>query len=431
MGRDSRKLKVSPVAAPRYLSGVRLLLLIAAGVDAYLLSVSAAGGAVAGCGPESNCHVVLNSRWAYWLGVPVSAPALLVYALLFTGTFWLDGKSEANRNAAWRLLFPLSVAVIGAGVWFVALQLFVLRAICPYCMTAHACGLLGAGWLAWQAWSGRAARPTGGGPNSRPNLLPSAAAGCFGVAVLVLGQVLYKPQTYVATPISAGVTTNTPVAPVTANTTNPPVVVDREFQVLDGKFRFRLNEVPLIGPPEAEHVMVSLFDYTCHHCRQVHPLLVDAQRQFSNRLAIINVPMPLDPKCNPLVRRPLPPHTNACALARIGMTVWRADRKKSAAYDNWVFEPATPPLPDAAEAYARQLVGPDAFDRAATNAWVDERIREDIAIYQAVYRKFRKSAMPQVIIGTNLISGVFSREQLLGMLAEQFALTNAPHAPAQ
>ena len=419
MGRDSRKAKQQALTPPRQLWLIRLLLLVAAGVDGYLLSVSAAGGAVAGCGPESNCHVVLNSRWAYWLSVPVSAPALIVYALLFTGTFWLDGKSEHSRRGAWRILFPGAVAVLGAGLWFVGLQLFVLQAICPYCMTAHACGMAAAGLLAWGAWApGATQRKPSGEPPSRLNLAPLAAVGCAVVVVLVAGQALYQPRTYVVTPISAGVTTNTPAA------------LDREFQILDGKFQFRLNEVPLIGRPEAEHVMVSLFDYTCHHCRQVHPLLVEAQRHFSNQLVIVNVPMPLDAKCNRLIRRPLPAHTNACALARIGLTVWRADRKKAPAFDEWVFEPANPPLPSAAEAYARQLVGADAFDHAATNSWVDERIREDIAIYEAVYRKFRKSAMPQAIIGTNLISGVFSRDQLLGMLAEQFGLTNSSHAPA-
>ena len=37
-------------------------------------------------------------------------------------------------------------------------------------------------------------------------------------------------------------------------------------------------------------------------------------------------------------------------------------------------------------------------------------------------RRFRKTVMPQVIVRTNLISGVFSREQLLAMLSAQFGL---------
>jgi hypothetical protein len=204
------------------------------------------------------------------------------------------------------------------------------------------------------------------------------------------------------------------------------------FQIFEGQFEFKLDETPLIGRPDARHVLVSLFDYTCHHCREMHPVLVETQQQFSNQLAIINLPMPLDGSCNPVVRRTLPPHTNACALARIGLTVWKAARKHSAAFDDWVFTPERPPLPAEAEAYARHLVGADAFDKAATNGWVANQIQQDVSLYAAVYRKFHKGAMPEVIVGTNLISGVFNRGQLLQMLAEQFGLaTNSTHAPGR
>ncbi len=423
MRANTQRTKQTPSQVVRWLWPIRLLLVIALAVDGYLLWVTGAGGTVAGCGPESSCHAVLSSRWAHWFGIPVSAPALLVYAILFTGTLWLDpGTPAPNQRRAWQALLPCTVAVLGAGVWFVALQLFVVKAICAYCMTAHTCGMGAAAFLLWQG-AGALRQPRKGGsvePGSRRKsevLWPTVGA-MAAVAVLVVGQILHKPKTYQSTPITAGVSTN------------PAAVMAREFQIYNGQFQFQLNEVPLIGKPDAPHVLVSLFDYTCHHCRQVHPILLEAWHQFSNQLAIVSLPMPLDGHCNPRIRRTPPPHTNACALARIGLTVWTADPTKAAAFDDWAFAPENPPLPAAAEAYARQVVGSDAFDKASTNASVDAQIRRSIAIYEANAQRFRKTVMPQVIIGTNLITGVFSREQLFGMLADQFGLKQpTPKSP--
>jgi protein-disulfide isomerase len=243
--------------------------------------------------------------------------------------------------------------------------------------------------------------------------------GLIAVVVLIGGQLVHQPVTYSTDPVTAGVATN-----------RVPAAVP-QFQLFDGQFRFDLDKVPLIGPLHAPHVMVSLFDYTCHHCREMHTPITEAQRRFSNQLAVISLPMPLDGKCNPLVKRPMSAHTNACALARLGLTVWRAKPSAAAQFDDWVFGPPNPPLPAAATNYARRLVGTNAFDLALTNQWIDEQIRQDVAIYAEIYRRYNKGAMPEVIIGTNIISGVFTPDVLARMLAEQFGLGAAPRVDKQ
>ena len=65
-----------------WLLWVRGLLIIAAMGAGYLAWVSIHNGPAAGCGPESGCNAVLQSRWAYWLDLPVSVPAVLVYLAL-------------------------------------------------------------------------------------------------------------------------------------------------------------------------------------------------------------------------------------------------------------------------------------------------------------------------------------------------------------
>ncbi len=399
---------------------VRGLLIGAIGIDLYLAWVSLSGEAVAGCGPASDCHSVLNSKWAYWFGIPVSVPALLLYLTLFAATFTVTpGRRLSRRRIGWGILLAGAGVIAGAAVWFVALQLLVIQTICPYCMAAHGCAFLAAAVLlgnAPVADEPKKARSRSDEVSIAPRTAARIAMGVVALlAMLVAGQFARRPQSYHSAAINAGVTTNI-LAPKV-----------REFQMFDGQFKFNLREVPLFGSPEAPHVMVSLFDYTCHHCRQVHDALLDAHHVFSNALAIISLPMPLDSKCNPLVRSTPPPHTNACALARLGLAVWGAERNLWPKFDRWAFSPANPPLPQEAERFAQDLVGADALAKAATNDWVNAQIRQNAAIYREVYRRYRKGTLPQVIIGTNLLSGIFTRDRLFALLNEQFGLqTNSP-----
>src|ERR1017187_10905329 len=77
--------------------------------------------------------------------VPVSVPALLVYLALLGMTVLLPKRpSPDDQRGSWAAIIILSVSVAGAALWFVGLQVFVLKAFCKFCMTAHACGFAAA-----------------------------------------------------------------------------------------------------------------------------------------------------------------------------------------------------------------------------------------------------------------------------------------------
>src|SRR5687768_6021962 len=131
---------------------VRVLLLAALLISIYLGWVSFGGTAVAGCGPESNCDKVLSSRWSKWFGIPVAVPAFFLYTFMLAAVLRLTPKASAQQQRqAWSALVPAAWVVLGAVVWFVALQLFVIKAMCPFCMAAHACGLAAAALLHYLA----------------------------------------------------------------------------------------------------------------------------------------------------------------------------------------------------------------------------------------------------------------------------------------
>jgi len=120
------------------------------GISAYLAWTALNMKEVYGCSGSDffDCNHVLKSKWSRVFGLPVSIPACGLYASL------LVLLSFARRPAPIRLQQMLwnciTVATIMAGLaalWFVGLQVFVLRHLCPYCLAVHSCGLTLAGLL--------------------------------------------------------------------------------------------------------------------------------------------------------------------------------------------------------------------------------------------------------------------------------------------
>jgi hypothetical protein len=197
---------------------------------------------------------------------------------------------------------------------------------------------------------------------------------------------------------------------------------NRSFHINGGRFVIDMNEAPLIGSPGASHAIVSLFDYTCHHCRIMHGTLKEVQRTFADWLAIISLPMPLDRECNYAMRVTPSVHTNACEYARLGLAVWLADRAKHPQFDDWVFAPEHPPDVAEVRGYAAELVGDQNLATAITNDWVNEYLQIGISIYATNYLHARRGQMPQLIIGTNLIMGVAPSQEVYRQLDQQLGL---------
>jgi uncharacterized membrane protein len=358
---------------------IRVLTALSAFVSAYLLVTSLQGGHVAGCGPASHCHHVLASRWAYWLGVPVSAPALLLYTTMFLATFWQGpGTSPQTRQKARTLLSLAAGTTLLAAAWFIGLQIFVVRELCPYCLFAHLAASTAALLVLREG-----ARPS-----------PAIARGAaLGAAVLIAGQWINRPATH---EIHAG---------SGAATSAPTARTARQLEIFGGMFKINVDEVPLIGRRDAPAVMVSLLDYTCRHCRKMHEILLEVERIHAGRLAIVTLPMPLDAACNKVIPRTAPPHANACQYARLGLAVWRADPSKMDRFNDWIFEPAIPPALESAIGYAQDIVGEETLGSGMNDPWVERQLAQNIAIYEATYKRFGKGVMPQLIVGDNIVFG--------------------------
>lgn len=435
---DSSLPSVLP-ATPVWLKWVRVLLLIAMLGAGYLAWVAIHNGPVAGCGPESGCDAVLHSRWAYWLDVPVSVPAVLVYLALLASTVLLQKRpAPDDQRGSWAAIIVLSVIVAGSAFWFVSLQAFVIQSFCKYCLTAHVCGFTAAliclmnipyatdpDTPMWATGSGKRGVP-------RTGALSLVLVGLAGVTVLAGGQLLVQKQRNVVKDLTAhpaaGVGTNQTalealgMAPVTLPPPpNAHLIAPRTLSLYSNQFVLRFGDVPMLGSPDAPQVIVCLVDYTCMHCRALHPILLRFSQQFSNQLGIVCLPVSLAPDCNPFIPRyNAHADTNSCAYARLGLAVWRANHALHRQFDDWMFSTPKPPPLAEAQAHAEQLVGADQLKAALADPWVAQQLLTDVKIHRANWLAVDSSGMPQIIMGNAVSSGAINSVEHLQILLNRY-----------
>ena len=422
---------------PAWLHWARLLLLVAASGAGYLAAVAFANGPLAGCGPGSGCDKVLSSRWAYWLDIPVSVPAVVVYLALFVASFLLQRKRSADdQRGAWMLAIGLSIVIAGAAVWFVGLQMFVIEAFCKYCLVAHACGFSAAilflknipfaSNASMPAWS--SGSPEYGVPRKA---LPSLIAlGAIGTLALAGGQLLIQKQRNVVREFASASTNQAAVAAGTnkvslpkiaiPNSPNAQLIGPRLLSLYNGQFLFQLDDVPMIGSPDAPNVIVNLFDYNCFHCRILHPMLKDVQQRFGSRLGIVLLPMPMDQACNPYVPPKHPTFTNSCDYARLSLAVWHADKTAFGKFDDWLFSTQQPAPVDQVREYAARLVGAEKLESAVTNDWIQQLIVKSCNLHFTNWQATAGPAMPQIIIGPVISAGALNSRNDLIVLLEKY-----------
>jgi uncharacterized membrane protein/protein-disulfide isomerase len=367
--------------------------LLALGIAVYFLWASAvAGGRVAGCGDgeDFGCGHVLRSRWSRWLGLPVALPAAALYALALGALFGIGpGRTRSVARLSWQLLAVLAVTLAGSACWFLGLQALVLQTFCGYCVTAHGCGLLLAGFVFWY---GPFVRPAAGRRAGKPEALALVSLGAAAMGVLIAGQLLVVPPP-------------------------PDMQVGRTVALADGAIRLDVAKHPRLGPAQAKYVLVEMFDYTCEHCRVTAGYLEEARERYGDQLAILVLVVPLNYDCNKHVRTLNPLQKHACTYARLALAVWQANPDTFPAYHSWFLK--SQPSPEAARRHAAELVGAEALSRALSDGEVERQIQENVAIYA----QYGGGTLPKLIYGPHTARGQpANAQQLFDYLEENVGL---------
>ena len=421
MGKHKRERKKQPTQGP--LTGswthvVRILLFSASIITAYLaLATLSKGGQVPGCGPESDCEKVLTSSWAYWLGIPVSLLGLGLYGAFFFITFSLKIGQQQKARRSLNSLTVFSFIILGAAVWFIGVQALAIGTFCPYCCTAHGMASLAAVIFLSQA------NNIGARLSARLNFGIGICVALGLVMVVVAGQIFLpkeqpapkmvnlsqpQPNTPIIKTKPESAFNSEPSTPAvkTVTPTKPTPTKAGAFHIPKSDLSLDISRLPLLGPIKAPHRIGCLFDYTCHHCRQLHGYIIESIQKLRGQVSCVMIPMPLDSNCNATIKRTGRDHVNACKYARICLAVQQVAPTKYYAFDRWLFSDHKTAKPlDTVKQYASKLVGADVLDKAIASATVQQQLQQNIHAYELNSKNGRSSFMPQTIINNQVIFG--------------------------
>ncbi|MCC7204853.1 MAG: thioredoxin domain-containing protein [Phycisphaeraceae bacterium] len=438
----------APGPLPRLL--IAACALAAVAVTAYLTIHALQSSSIAGCAAGSSCDQVLRNSASRWLGVPVAGLALLSYLAVLA---LLVAPARRFAHIVWALILALGLTAIAAAIWFTGLQLFSLHAICPWCMAAHLLGLL-TGTLILAAVLSH--------PNlRRPRVLIAAAVlAAVGLTLLIGGQQLMPSATYAvlatsptpapapADPILAGAQRtaasnalpqlnlgpNDPLATLFAPTKitagyDTGIGPDRRLRIPDAAEPIDPRRMPILGSPDAKHLLILFFDYTCNHCRQLHHQLERAMTRYGDQIGIVLINFPLNSECNPHVGSIAnDEYRYSCAYARLAAAIWIAAPDKFATFDAWAMQGVRPRPVDIAAQYAIDLVGQENLSRTLAAGDVEDMISRNITLGSDLPQK----SLPLLLMDGSYMVGAPERSiELYQTLENKLGIQPLPEAATQ
>ncbi len=339
-------------------------------ISLYLAWQAFAGQRVAGCGPESSCNDVLNSRWAVVLGIPVSVFGVLLYGFLLGCAV----RKQPMSPSLLRLRGIACYVVLAGALWFTFAQAALLKAFCPWCCTAHGLASL-AVVLDWMS---------GPKETATPKVAKSSPAFFAGVATALVA------------------------AMVAIQAAGPaPELIERKEITGGGstgaeEIEIDPAELPWLGAPNAEVTGIVLTDYTCPHCRELHQTLVEAGGQLDGRFGAVV----------------LPGYRDAAAreLHRTMLALWRIDPVEYQRLSLAMVEGGLKPDPAAVMNALPKAVG-DRFYQSAWKhgRWIEDTMRLGENLAARNEERLEIATLPQLMIAREVISGAPRLETVVAM----------------
>ena len=332
MAKDNGTLRKTMVA----LTAIVLLL------STILCIHSISGHGLIGCTQGTNCNIVLGSRWSFLFGIiPVSALAAGAYLTLLACILLIDSKwtGAQEQQFLFHAILVVSGAIIGCAIWFIWLQSHMIRAFCPYCMTAHILGIV--------------------------------------ISVLSVIWCIGQKTRRIVLNILIGVLIAAALG-VVQFTTTPRSLAERGF--VNEPLRYPdPKEMPIIGSPDAKHKVTMLFDWQCAHCRRTHIMLPDAVSLLGDSIAIVCTPVSMSRECNPHISPGIDRFAGSCTFMRIGLAIWRTNPDAYWEYENQFFgtdlvQSWNPPTVEQATAMAEHLIGNERLEKSMQSRWMENYI---------------------------------------------------------
>ena len=132
----SNKTRTAAAPAARGLSLLTpILALLGVGISGYLtyVKLSATQAVCLGLG---ECETVQNSPYSVILGIPIAVLGLLTYLAIIALWWWSQDEQRPYADLAPMILFGITLFGFLYSAYLTYLELFVLKAICPWCVAS-------------------------------------------------------------------------------------------------------------------------------------------------------------------------------------------------------------------------------------------------------------------------------------------------------
>jgi uncharacterized membrane protein len=100
-------------------------------ITAYLVITGWLDKAPLLCHDGSSCDIVQQSRWGTFLMLPTALWGFLAYSMLFNA-----GIRVRNIGTNWKFAWTVSMIGLGYSIYLITISIFVIEAMCAYCITS-------------------------------------------------------------------------------------------------------------------------------------------------------------------------------------------------------------------------------------------------------------------------------------------------------
>jgi uncharacterized membrane protein len=240
-----------------------------------------------------SCEAVLTSQYGTVLGVPVAIPGAIWSALiLLLAVFGMRPAQSETADAVAGYIFALSTIGLAGVLYLGYASFFVLRQMCPICITMYV-AVIGLFVVSGAAASSLGALPSRLGRDVR------AATSTPLVATLAIVWLAASAALVAFFPREATVVAATTAEPAAMPTETISADEISQFTAwMDMQPRVDLG-IPANG---AKVVVVKFNDYQCPACRQAYMayrgLEQAMEQKYPGQVAFVSVDYPLESECN-------------------------------------------------------------------------------------------------------------------------------------
>lgn len=248
-----------------------------------------------------SCETVSKSKYALFLGYPVALYGILFYVM--TGLLALGLlRTSGNTRIAAILLFCFAALAFLVDIGLLAITLFVIGALCPFCLLTYIVNILIlAASFFYLRKTGQPLAMTDfqvglsrlAGYAVAVCLILSAAVGtAFGTKAFLTARRDGYIETFKAEEIQRS--------------------VDRFYN----QSRVTIDVTPLYvtGPDDAPVTIIEVSDFLCPYCARAFSVLEKLAAANPDTVKVLFVNLPLDQTCNRFMQRRM--HKGSCTLAR-------------------------------------------------------------------------------------------------------------------